>query len=113
MKEKKIIQSVTQILERMKEFCHFEKNMFLSIREGIAGAKKDLGRLRRCNASHESFLSSLEYFRSMQVAKDKGKECEEAGKEECHTDLGPRSKSPPDFRMWLRKSTVNPQETSI
>ena len=90
-------QRITQILEGMEDFCHSKKNMFLPIREGTAQAKEELGRLHRCNASHESILSSLMYFLGVQVAKDKEKEAKTRSakcqanvvNEECKTDLEP------------------------
>ena len=61
-KDGEMLQRIAQIFEGMEEFFRFKKRTFLPIRKGIAEAKKELGMLRRCNASHESFLSWLEYF---------------------------------------------------
>ena len=72
--ECKMIQRITQILEKMKEFCHTKKNMFLPIREGIAVAKEEIEKLSASNKKHGSLLISLEYFLGLQVSKDKKKE---------------------------------------
>ena len=68
--ECKMIQRITQILEEMEEFFHTKKNMFLSIREGIAVAKKEIQKLSASNKKHGSFLIYLEYFLCLQVARE-------------------------------------------
>ena len=47
--ERKMIQRIAQILEGMGDFCCSKKNMFLSIREGITKAKKEINMLDLSN----------------------------------------------------------------
>ena len=104
--------------QRMKNFCHIMKNMFLPIREGLAEAKVELGRLRHSNARHESFLSSLGYFLGVQVAKHKGKETKARRakrqanfmNEECQTNLEPGGKSTPEPRKRPRELIESTEE---
>ena len=102
----------------MDDFCHFQKNVFLPTREGIAKAKEVIKKLGLSNESHESFLISLEHILGLLVAKVKEKSAEArstkrlAGlvNEEFQTDLETGRKSTLDPRERPRETTESPED---
>ena len=57
-----MLQKVESALEKMENFSRTNKNMHLSIRDGIQEAKKELGALRYDIEDTVCYLDSFEYL---------------------------------------------------